>query len=73
MNNDNTDNTDNYPMWVIYGISASTTETGRWYVSARTAESALVTFWAINARDLSISRFEWIVETFIEANDTNPA
>lgn len=73
MNNDNTDNNDNNPMWVIYGISASTSETGRWYISARTAETALVTFWAINARDHSSIRYEWIVEMFIEASDTHPA
>lgn len=73
MNNDNNDNTDNYPMWVIYGITSSTSETGRWYISAKTAEAALITFWAINARDLSNTRFEWIVDTFIEADDTNPA
>jgi hypothetical protein len=66
-------NTDNYPLWFIYGISASTSETGRWYVSARTAEDALVTFWAINARDLRNTRFEWIVGIFVEADDTNPA
>lgn len=71
MNNDA--NTDNYSMWVIYGISASTSETGRWYVSARTEEAALITFWAINARDLSNTRYEWIVASFIEADDTNPA
>jgi hypothetical protein len=69
----NYDNTDNYPMWVIYGISASTSETGRWYVSAKTAETALVTFWEINARDHNSTRYEWIVETFVEASDTNPA
>jgi hypothetical protein len=67
------DNTDNYNMWVIYGISASTSETGRWYVTAPTSESALTTFWAINARDLSNTKFEWIVEPFVLADDTNPA
>jgi hypothetical protein len=65
--------TDNYPMWTIYGISASTSETGRWYISARTAEAALATFWSINARDHNTTRYEWIVDIFIDANDTNPA
>lgn len=68
-----TDDNDNFPMWVIYGILPSTAETQRWYVSARTEEAALSTFWSINARDLSVARYEWIVEIFIEANDTNPA
>lgn len=65
------DNTDNYPMFVIYGISASTSETGRWYVTAPTMEQALTTFWAINARDLSNTKYEWIVETFVFGSDTN--
>ena len=65
--------TDNYPMWTIYGISASTSETGRWFVSAPTAAAALSTFWAINARDLNTTRYEWIIETFMDADDTHPA
>lgn len=68
-----TNETDNVNMWVIYGILPSTAETQRFYVTARTAESALVTFWSINARDFSIGRYEWIVQVYIEAADTNPA
>jgi len=64
---------DNHSMWVIYGISASTSETGRWYISAPNAEAALATFWAINARDHNTTRYEWIVELFIDADDTHPA
>lgn len=64
---------DNYPMWCLYGISASTSETQRWYVSARTAEDALTTFWAINARDYATTRYEWVVDIFIQSDDTHPA
>ena len=45
------DSNDNHSMWVIYGIHSNTAETGRWYVSAPTAEAALIIFWVINARD----------------------
>ena len=69
----NNDNTDNYPMFVIYGILGNTSETRRWYVTARTAEVALTTFWSINARDLSSDNTEWIIETFVFSSDTNPA
>lgn len=72
-NNVTTNDNDNVNMWVIYGIGPSTAETQRFYVTARTAESALFTFWSINARDLSIGSYEWIVEIYIEANGTNPA
>jgi hypothetical protein len=65
--------TDNYPMWVIYGIHSNTAETGRWYVSAPTAESALVIFWVINARDYNTAKYEWIVETLVESEETNPS
>jgi len=68
--NDST--TDNYPLWVIYGIHSNTSETGRWYVSAPTVEAALSTFWVINARDLNTDTYEWIVETMIHTEDTNP-
>jgi len=69
----NDETPDNLSMWVIYGISASTSETGRWYVSARTAEAALTTFWSINARDHTTTRFEWIVEVFMDADETHPS
>jgi len=65
--------TDNYPMWTIYGISESTSETGRWYISAHNAEAALTTFWSINARDHNTVRYEWIVEQFMDADETHPS
>lgn len=66
-------NTDNLSLFVIYGITPSTAETQRFYVSAATGERALHNFWTANARDFNHSQYEWVVNVFVEGSDTNDA
>lgn len=71
--NNNNNDLDNCAMWCIYGVMPSTAETQRFYVTARTAESALCAFWIVNARDFSTGRYEWIVQIYVTPDDTNPS
>ena len=63
----------NHNLWTIYGISASTAETERYYISAPTIDAALAIFWVLNARDRNENCYEWIISLHTDATDTQPA